>query len=252
MIENREKNESLGIGGLRLIQNKDYFIYGTDSVLLANFVKTSKKSNLIDLCSGSGVIPLLLTTKIQYNKIACVELQTEMFDILEKNIKLNELKDVIAINEDIKNVQNIRKKLIENDINGKVNIITVNPPYKPKGKGIPSDNKVKYIARHEELCNLEDVFFSSSKLLESKGKLYIVHKPERMVDLLTLARKYNLEAKRIQYIYPKIDLKPSIVLIEYVKDGGNECIVENCIIQYDDVGNYTEKFLEICGGKFDE
>lgn len=253
ILKENEKIEDLGINNLKLIQNKDYFIYGTDSVLLANFVSSnSSKNNIIDLCSGSGVVPILLSAKVKYNKMISVELQKEMYDILFKNINLNKLdNDILTINEDIKNVDKIRTFLTNNNLNGRVNIITVNPPYKPKGEGVINENNVKYIARHEDKCSLEDIFNTSSKLLESKGKLYIVHKPERIVDLLSLSRKYNLEAKKIRYIYPKINLKPSIVLIEYVKDGGNECIIEKCIIQYDDKGNYTKEFLEICGGKYE-
>ena len=250
MLKENETIDELGINNMKLIQNKEYFLFGTDSVLLANFAKSnSSKNNIIDLCSGSGVVSILLSNKVKYNKILSIELQDEMYDILTRNITLNNL-NIIPIKSDINNIEYIKKKLIENNIKGRVDIITVNPPYKPKGRGVRNENDVKYIARHEELCTLEDIFKTSSLLLESKGKLYIVHKPERLVDLICIARKYKLEAKRIRYIYPKIELKPSIILIEYAKDGGNECIVEKAIIEYDENGNYTKEFLEICGGEY--
>ena len=250
MLKDNERIDDLGINNMKLIQNKEYFLFGTDSVLLANFAEiSSMKNNILDLCSGSGVVPILMSQKIKYNKIFSVELQDEMYDILNRNITLNKL-DIIPIKSDIKAVEYIRNKIIENGIKGRVDAITVNPPYKPKGRGVKNENSVKYIARHEELCTLEDIFKTASLLLESKGKLYIVHKPERLVDLICIARKYKLETKRIRYVYPKIELKPSIVLIEYAKDGGNECIIEKAIIEYDESGNYTKEFLEICGGEY--
>ena len=250
ILKENERIDELGINNIKLIQNTEYFLFGTDSVLLANFITiNNKKNNIIDLCSGSGIIPILLSQKIKYNNLFSVELQEEMYDILTRNISLNNL-NITAIKSNIKDIGNIRKELIKNKINGRVDAITVNPPYKPKGNGVKNENSIKYIARHEELCSLEDIFKTSSALLESKGKLYIVHKPERLVDLICIARKYNLEAKRVRYIYPKIDLKPSIVLIEYTKDGGSECIIEKAIIEYDENGNYTKEFLEVVGGEY--
>ena len=250
MLKENERIDELGINNMKLIQNKEYFLFGTDSVLLANFVNVdNSKNNIIDLCSGSGVVAILISQKVKYNKIFSVELQEQMYDIAKRNIELNNL-DIVAIKSDIKDVEYIKSILKENNIKESVDIITVNPPYKPKGSGVKNENTIKYIARHEELCALEDIFKTSSVLLKSKGKLYIVHKPERLVDLICIARKYKLEAKRIRYIYPKIELKPSIVLIEYVKDGGNECIVEKAIIEYDEKGKYTKEFMDIVGGEY--
>ncbi len=239
-----ERIDDLGINNLKLIQNKNYFCFGTDSTLLANFVESnSSKNNILELCSGSGVISLIISAKKKYNKIFGVELQPEMFDLLEKNIKYNNLNDVIIpIKENIKEYNNI-KKIIEKE----VDIVVVNPPYKAVGTGILHEKDVKNIARHEIECTLEDVFLSSSKLLKHKGKLYIVHKPERLADLLVIARKYKFEPKKIQLVYPRIDLKPSIVLIEYIKDGGNELKILEPLIEYNEKNEYTEQFLKIYG-----
>ena len=121
--------------------------------------------------------------------------------------------------------------------------------YTQKKQGTGSKNEIdeKYIARHEVMCELEDVFKTASKLLKFKGKLYIVHKPERIADLITLARKYNLEPKEIQFLQPTINKKPSIVLIEYVLGGGNECVVLPSLIEYDEYGNYTKDILKTYG-----
>lgn len=245
----KERVDDLGIDNLKIIQNKDYFCFGIDSVLLANFVNSNSKKNIIvDLCSGSGVIPVIISAKKKYAKIFGVELQNEMYNLLSRNICLNKLEDkIIPIHEDIKNIVNIRKQIINNTGNGVVDIIVCNPPYKTIKTGVSNPNTIKYIARHEVMCNLEDIFKTSSQLLNNKGKLYIVHKPERLVDLLEIARKYNLEAKRLKLVQPTLNLKPSIVLIEYVKNGGNELIIEKPIIEYTEDGKYTKEIYDIYG-----
>lgn len=247
-LNKNERIDDLGINNLKIIQNKEYFCFGTDSVLLANFVESnSSKNTILDLCSGSGVIPILLTSKVKYNKILSVEIQDEMYNLLQRNLELNNLKnDIFVLQDNVVNYSNILKYIKENLNKEYVDIITVNPPYKEKGRGIINEDKVKYIARHEELCTLEDIFKTSSKLLKDKGKLYMVNKPERLVDLLAIARKYNLEAKKIKYVYPKVNMKPSIVLIEYVKYAGNEVIIMPPFIEYGEDGNYTREMKEMC------
>ena len=126
-----------------------------------------------------------------------------------------------------------------------VDIITVNPPYKEKNTGCINEGKVKYIARHEELCTLEDIFKTSSSLLENKGKLYIVHKPERLADLISIARKYKLEPKKLKLVCPTINSAPSIVLLEYIKGGGNEMKILKPLIEYDENNNYTEEMNKV-------
>lgn len=252
-LRKNERIDDLNIDGLKLIQNEKYFCFGTDSVLLANFINTNKPCNVIDMCSGSGVISLIISKKKRCKNIFAVELQDEMFDLLEKNINYNSLNDKItAIKANIKNVKSIREKILEKFGNEAIDVIVCNPPYKTVGTGISNKDQVKYIARHEVMCNLEDVFVTSSKLLNTRGRLYLVHKPERLTDLISLARKYRLEAKRIRFVQPNINLKPSIVLIEYVKDGKNEIIVEKSLIEYNLDGSYTDEFLKIYKGDMEE
>lgn len=242
-----ERVDDLGINDMKVIQNINYFCFGTDSILLANFIESNSSKNVIlDLCSGGGVIPLVIVSKKECGKIFGVELQEEMYDLLEKNIKYNKLEDTIfPIKEDIKNVELVRKNIINNTGTDKVDIIVSNPPYKKLGTGVLNEIDVKTIARHEIKCTLEDIFITSSKLVKNKGKLYLVHKPERLVDLLTLGRKYKFEAKRVQFVYPKLDLKPSMVLIEYVLNGGNELKILEPLIEYQSDGRYTEQYLKI-------
>ena len=242
ILKENERIDDLNINGLKLIQNTEYFMFGIDSVILSSMVKSTSSSNVIlDFCSGSAVIPILLTTRVKYKKIIGIELQKEMYDLAVRNVKLNNLdSDIEVLKCDIKDYKKINEY-----VKNKVDIIVCNPPYKKIGTGVINENSVKYIARHEDKCNLEDIFISSSKLLKTKGKLYIVHKPERIVDLISIARKYNLEAKNINIMQPKVDKKASLIFIEYVKDGGNECNVNPVLIQYDETGDYTDKIKDI-------
>lgn len=248
-IRKNERIDDLGINDLKIIQNKEYFCFGTDSVLLANFVKSENSNNVIlDLCSGSGVIPIILSAKKKYKKIFGVELQSEMYDLFDRNIKINNLEDsIISINENVKNIKDIRKKITSIMEKDKIDIITCNPPYKEIGTGLTTNHDVKTIAKCEVMCNLEDIFITSSKLLGKGGKLYLVHKPERLSDLIYFGRKYNLEAKEIRFVYPKINKNPSIVLISYRKDGGNETKVLEPLIEYNDDMSYTDEIYRIYG-----
>ena len=186
---NNERIDDLNLNGKKIIQNTDYFCFGIDSVLLANFVSSNSSKNVVvDLCSGTGVISVILTQKKKLHKIYAVELQDEMYNLLKRNIKLNNLEDCIYP---------FKANIKDYYLDKKVDIVVCNPPYKEIGTGIKNENTVKYIARHEKECTLEDVFKCSSKILKQKGKLYLVHKPQRLVDLISLARKYNLEAKTL-------------------------------------------------------
>ncbi len=241
--------DELGIDNLKIVQDTDYFCFGMDSILLANFIKSTSSNNVIvDLCSGSGVIPIIVNAKQKCKSIYAVELQKEMFSLLDENISLNKLGNKIKIlNEDIKNIDKIKNFILKNELNENVDIITCNPPYKEIGTGITNPSDVKFIARHEAKCTLEDIFMVSNKLLNVKGKLYMVHKPERLADLIELARKYNLEPKYIQFVYPTVKASPSIVLIEYSKKGGNELKILPALIEYKDNLEYTDEIYKLYG-----
>lgn len=244
-----ERIDDLNLNGKKIIQDTDLFLFGMDSVLLANKVKgTNKNTVVVDLGTGSCVMPVIISEKNEVGKIIAVELQDKMYELAVKNVKYNNLEDkIFVLKENLKNVDKIRKYINEKTSKDKVDVVICNPPYKKVGTGSKNEKDEKYIARHEVECELEDVFKTASKLLKYKGKLYIVHKPERMADLISLARKHNLEAKEIQFLQPTIDKKPSIVLIEYVLGGGNECIVLPNLIEYDENGNYTKEILKIYG-----
>lgn len=248
-LNENERLDELGINNLKIIQNKEYFCFGTDSVLLANFVKSENSNNVIlDLCSGSGVIPIILSAKKKYKKIFGVELQKEMYELFEKNITFNELNErIVSLNSDIKDIKSIKEFILKNTSSEKIDIIVCNPPYKTLGTGFETKHDVKTIAKCEVMCNLEDIMNTSSKLLGKKGRLYLVHKPERLSDLIVLGRKYNLEAKEIRFVYPKVNKRASIVLISYIKDGGNETKILEPLIEYNDDMSYTKEFYDIYG-----
>ncbi len=240
----KERVDDLNLNGKKIIQNPDYFCFGIDSVLLANFVESnSSKNTIVDLCSGSGVISIIISQKKKYKCIYAVELQKEMYNLLLRNININSLEEkIVPVNSNIK----------EFATNEKVDIVVCNPPYKKQGTGVVNDNDIKYIARHEVECTLEDVFSCSARILKQKGKLYLVHKPERLTDLIAVARKYNLEAKRIRFVHPKVNSPASIVLVEYVYFGGNEINVLPPLIEYKDNGEYTDEIYDIYGRENNE
>ncbi|MEG2276108.1 MAG: methyltransferase [Clostridia bacterium] len=244
-----ERIDDLGIKNLKVVQNPDYFCFGTDSVLLANFVKSTKSANVIvDLCAGSSVIPLIMSAKIKCSRIFAVELQKEMFELSKKSIALNKLKNkIIPIHKDIKDIKAIREALLTEGYPEVVDIITVNPPYKKEGTGIKNDTSVKTIARHEIKCTLEDIFSTSKKLLKDLGKLYMVHKPERLAEIIYTAKSYGFEAKRIRLVEPKKGMKASIALFEFVKFGNPEVIIEPTLIEYNEDGTYTDEIYKIYG-----
>ena len=242
-----ERIDDLNLNGKKILQDTDLFLFGMDSVLLANMVnKTNESTVLVDLGTGSGVMPIIILEKIKMKKIIGVELQEKMYNLAVKNIKLNGAQDkFVVLNEDLKNIEKIKEYIMKETSKDKVDIVISNPPYKQCGTGVINEVDEKYIARHEIKCTLEDIFKTASKLLKFKGKLYLVHKPERIVDLLSVARKYNLEAKHVTLLQPTVNDKPSIVLIEYVLGGKNECTIEKTIVEYDDKGNYTKEILDI-------
>lgn len=216
-IKKDEKIEDLQCKGLKIIQNKKWFCFGIDSVLLANFVKTKKNNaKVIELGAGSGVISVLLSAKIDASKITCVEKQPEMCDILERNIKMNELeKKLEMLNCDI---MDLPKPASSKDA---YDIVVTNPPYKEKGTGYESENEKKYIARTETTATLEDIIVKANELLKDKGQFFIVHKPNRIVDVISLMRKHKLEPKNIRLLVPISGggKDSEVLLVEGVKNG---------------------------------
>lgn len=235
-------NDLLNYNNLKIIQNSKWFSFSLDSVLLANFVKIKTNSKIMDFCTGNAPIPLFLSTKTK-NKIVGVELQEEVYNLAKKNIKINNLEDQICIlNNDIKELVN----LYESDY---FDLITCNPPYfKVNKESKINENDIKAIARHEIKIKLEDIFIVAKKILKNNGKIAIVHRTDRLIDIINCMQKYNIEPKRLKLIYPFSNSESNLVLVEGVKDGKKGLKIEKSLIVHNQDGTYTKEIQEVFNG----
>lgn len=243
ILEN-ERIDDLEFKGLKIIQNKDGFCFGIDSILLSDFAKEIKKeSKVIDLGTGTGIIGILLCMKTELSKIIGVEIQKEVYDMAKRSIKLNNLENKFEIiNENIKDLENI----IET---GTFDAVVTNPPYKKIGTGLTNENEKKLISRHEITANLEDFIKVSYRMLKDKGTLYMVHRPDRMVDIIELLRKYKLEPKKIKFVYPNANKDANLILLKAVKNANPFLKIEKPLYVYNQNGEYTDEILKIYGKK---
>lgn len=233
-------NELLGRKLIKIYQDTDGFNFSIDSMLLADFASiTAKVKNICDLCSGNAPIPLYLTLRTKAN-IVGVEVQEHSYDLAVKSIKENNLDDQIEmINA---NLIGINKQIGTS----KFDLVTVNPPFFKIGDNNINPNDLKAIARHEVLANLDDIVKEASILLNSKGRLAMVHRPDRLVEILEVFKKYRIEPKRLQFIYPKRDRECNHILIEGIKDGSKDGLrVLPPLYVYNDDNKWTKQILEI-------
>ena len=239
-LETNERIDDLEFKNLKIIQNKDGFCFGIDSVLLSDFAKNIKKDSIVlDLGTGTGIIPILLCGKTKLKKITGIELQEEVAKMAKKSIKLNNLEDKFdVINENILNLNRIYK-------NQTFDVIVSNPPYKKKDTGIINESKKKIVSRHEISANLEDFIKISKDLLKDKGEFYMVHRPERLVDIFELMRKYKIEPKILKMVYSYKNKEPKLILIQGVKNAKPFLKVESNLYIYEDTGKYTKEILKI-------
>jgi len=241
-LQENERIDDLEYKNLKIIQNKNLFCFGIDAILLSDFAKEIKKnSKVVDLGTGNGILGILLCGKTELSEIIGIEIQKESYELALRNIELNNLQDKFkVINSNIKDIKLERNKY---------DAIITNPPYKKKDTGIKNENKQKQIARHEIEATLEDFIKVSKDLLKPKGEIYIVHRPDRLVDLIYELRKNKLEPKKIKFIYPKENTTPNLVLIKAVKDGKPFLKIEEPLIVYNDDGTYTDSILKIYNKK---
>lgn len=239
-LKENERIDDLQYKGLKLIQNKDGFCFGVDSVLLSDFAKEIKKNNVVvDIGTGTGIIGLLLCAKTNLKKIYGVEIQKEVAEMAKRSIALNQLQDKFEIiNCDI---NNIFEFLQPNSIDS----IVTNPPYKKANTGIRNEDEKQMISRHEVKCTLEDIIEKSSKLLKDKGEFYMVHRAERLVDIMCFLRKYRLEPKNIRFVHPKQNDKPNLILVKAIKFANPFLKIDKPLVIYDEEGNYTEEINRI-------
>lgn len=241
LVKIDETLDDLQIKDIRIIQKKQGFRFGVDAVLLANYAKVKRNQTVIDLCSGTGIVPFIIEGKKEPKSIVGIEIQEDMVEMANRTVLYNEFQGKIKfINEDLKNVEVLKKM-------ERVDVITVNPPYKLKNSGIVNEFDKNAIARHEICCNLEDVIKAARILLKDNGSFFMVHRPERLADILCLMRKYKIEPKSIKLVYPNTKKPPNIVLIEGKRDGGEFLKWENSLYIHKDNGDYTEELNEIYG-----
>ena len=238
-IKEFERVDDLHRNGYMLIQDPKRFCFGVDAVLLSGFAKAEKGDNVLDLGTGTGVIPILMEAKTSAAHFTGLEIQEESAEMAKRSVSLNGLEDKIDIvHGDIKEADSIFKA-------SSFDVITTNPPYMNTGGGIQNDFSPKAIARHEILCTLEDIARVSSKLLKFGGKLYMVHRPHRITDILCTLRQYKLEPKVIRFVHSYAGKEPVMVLVEAVRSGKPMTKVLPPLIVYKEDGTYTDEIIEI-------
>lgn len=240
-LKENERIDELQRNGYKIIQNTTKFCFGMDAVLLSGFVRVKPRDTVLDLGTGTGIIPILLEAKTQASHLTGLEIQPESADMAARSVALNNLSDKIDIVlGDIKEAGNIFKS-------ASFDIVTCNPPYMIGQHGLKNPDEPKAIARHEILCTLEDVISQAVKVLKPGGHFFMVHRPFRLVEIMNTMTKYKLEPKRMQLVYPYADKEPNMVLIEGVRGGKSRMQVEKPLIIYSKEGEYTPEIYDIYG-----
>lgn len=241
-LKENERIDDLERNGLKIIQDKERFCFGMDAVLLSGFVGELKEGDrVLDMGTGTGIIPILLTAKTKASEFVALEIQHDSADMAERSVLLNNLENKISIVEgDIKEAANLFKK-------ASFDAVTCNPPYMIGQHGIQNPESALSIARHEVLCTFEDVVSNAAAVLKPGGKFFLVHRPFRLAEIIVTLSKYKLEPKRMKLVYPFIDSEPNMVLIEAVRGGKSRITVEKPLIVYKEPGKYTDEIYEIYG-----
>lgn len=239
-LKENERIDDLEFKKLKVIQNKEGFCFGIDAVLLSDFAKNIKNNaKVLDLGTGTGIISILLCGKTNLSKIIGVEVQEEVADMAKRSVRLNNLENKFEIiNENITNLEKIYER-------NSFDVIVTNPPYKKENTGIVNEEKKKLISRHEILARLEDYIKISNKLLKDKGEFYMVHRPERLVDIISYMRQYKIEPKEIRFVCSHENEPPKLVLIKGVKSGKPFLKFKENLYIYENNGNYTEEIYKI-------
>lgn len=240
LMEN-ERLDDLQRNGLKIIQKTDGFCFGMDAVLLSGFASVKPGETVLDMGTGTGIIPLLLSAKTEGRHFTGLEVQDEIARMAERSVILNRLEEKIqVVRGDIKEASHIFGA-------ASFDVVTTNPPYMNDAHGLKNPTEVKAISRHEILCTLEDVVREGAKVLKPGGRMYMVHRPHRLIEILGTMTKYKLEPKRMKMVHPFRDKEANMVLIEAVRGGGSWMKVEAPIIVYKEPGVYTDEIYSIYG-----
>ncbi len=230
-----ETLEDLQIQGLFILQKKDAFRFGLDAVLLSNFVVARRHQKVLDLGTGTGIIPILLAAKTEAQSITGIEIQPDIAAMAQRSVDGNGL--------------NNRVKIVTGDIKSAISllgasiydVIVSNPPYTKVGGGLVNSSESKAIARHELFCTLEDVLANAAALLKPQGEFFMVHRPDRLTDIMESMRKVKIEPKLLRLVCPREGEKPSLILIKGLKNGNPGLTILPNLIMYDQGGQYTEE-----------
>ncbi len=240
-LKENERLDELQRNGYRIIQNPEKFCFGMDAVLLSGFAQVKPGGTVLDLGTGTGIIPILMEAKTPASHLTGLEIQEESADMARRSVALNGLAEKIDIvTGDIKEADAIFKS-------ASFDVITSNPPYMVGEHGLRNPDAPKAIARHEVLCTLEDVVLQAAKLLKPGGHFFMVHRPFRLAEIISTMTKYKLEPKRMQLVYPFVDKEPNMVLIEGVRGGRPRMSVEKPLIIYKEPGVYMPEIYDIYG-----
>ena len=239
-LKENERIDDLEYKNLKIIQNNTGFCFGIDSILLSDFSKNIKKgAKVIDLGTGTGIIATLLCGKTEASKIVGIEVQKEVADMATRSIKLNNLEERFEIIND--NIKNLKDRFKTNTFD----VVVTNPPYKKINTGLTNENTKRLISRHEIEANLNDFLEISKYLLKDYGEFYMVHRPERLVDIIEGMRKNKIEPKSIRLVCSKENEKPKLILIKGIKNGKQFLEIKNNLYIYNKDGTYTEEILKI-------
>lgn len=237
-----ERLDDLQRKGYQLIQNTKIFCYGIDAMLLAAYAKLPKNGTCVDLGCGNGVIPILMQARYGGKRLVGLEIQDVNVDLAKRNVSLNHLEESLEIvRGDIKEASLLLGKCA-------FDVVTSNPPYMDAGHGLTNPEDHKAIARHEILCTLQDVIREAAALLKNQGHFYMIHRPQRLVEMMQLMREYHLEPKRIRFVHPFREKEATMVLIDAVKGGNPQVRIEPPFIVYDAPGVYTEELMQVHHG----
>lgn len=241
VLKENERIDDLERNGYRIIQDTKRFCFGMDAVLLSGFARVKEGAHVLDLGTGTGIIPILLEAKTKAEHLTGLEIQEDSADMARRSVLLNGLEDKIDIvTGDIKEAESLFDA-------ASFDVITCNPPYMIGKHGITNEGNAKAIARHEILCTLEDIVSQAAKLLKPGGNFFMVHRPFRLAEIMTVLQAYKLEPKRMQLVYPFVDKEPNMVLIEANRGGKPRLTVEKPLIVYKEPGIYTPEIYEIYG-----
>lgn len=239
-IKEKERIDDLEYKGLKIIQQIEGFCFGIDAVLLSDFAKDIRNnSNVLDLGTGTGILSILLSAKTKLKKIIGIEIQEQVANMAKRSVQLNDLEDKIEIiQKDIKSLEEVFER-------NSFDAIVTNPPYKKLETGKMNEKESKYIARHEVTANLEDFIKISTYLLKDKGTFYMVHRPERLTEIIVTLKKYKLEPKKIRFVHSNYEQEPKLVLIKAVKNAKEFVTIEKPLFIYNKQGEYTQEILNI-------